>query len=171
MIHENEGIVYTVPLSGQHLEHLLNSISTLYHNNDLGLSLMLEFWCPTSGNYHEGSNSKHFKYRIHSKSIPTSPVFIQQMRATKKSTVEGQWRVLLIAFNLDARFSVAWGKSWFLGVGGLYLTELQHKFTSNSQIHYPYQFNVSDIPFFIESNQNLCLVVKFSKYFNFQSSC
>ena len=64
MIHENEGIVYTVPLSGQHLEHLLNSISTLYHNNDLGLSLMLEFWCPTSGNYREDSNSKHFEYRI-----------------------------------------------------------------------------------------------------------
>jgi hypothetical protein len=49
MIHENEGIVYTVPLSGQHLEHLLNSIAILYNNNDLGLSLMLEYWCPTSG--------------------------------------------------------------------------------------------------------------------------
>ena len=49
MIHENEGIVYTVPLAGQHLEHLLNSIASLYSNDDLGLSLMLEFWCPTSG--------------------------------------------------------------------------------------------------------------------------
>jgi nuclear pore complex protein Nup205 len=49
MIHENEGIVYTVPLSGQHLEHLLNTIGTLYGNDDLGLSLMLEYWCPTSG--------------------------------------------------------------------------------------------------------------------------
>ena len=49
MIHENEGIVYAVPLSGQHLEHLLNTIAALYASDDLGLSLMLEFWCPTSG--------------------------------------------------------------------------------------------------------------------------
>ena len=35
LIHENEGIVYTVPLAGQHLEHLLDSIATLYANDDL----------------------------------------------------------------------------------------------------------------------------------------
>ena len=56
MIHENEGIIYTVPLSGQHLEHLLNSIATLYANNDLGLSLNLEYWCPTAG---DSSNERY----------------------------------------------------------------------------------------------------------------
>jgi hypothetical protein len=56
MIHENEGIIYTVPLSGQHLEHLLNSIATLYANNDLGLSLNLEYWCSTAG---DSSNERY----------------------------------------------------------------------------------------------------------------
>jgi hypothetical protein len=49
VMYENQGIVYTVPLAGQHLEHLLNSIAALYGDDSLGLSLMLEFWCPTSG--------------------------------------------------------------------------------------------------------------------------
>jgi hypothetical protein len=44
LMHENEGVMYAVPLAGQHLEHLLNTIATLYGKNDLGLSLMLEYW-------------------------------------------------------------------------------------------------------------------------------
>ncbi len=46
MMHEHEGIQYTVPLAGQHFEHLLRSIAALYESDDLKLGLAMDYWCP-----------------------------------------------------------------------------------------------------------------------------
>ncbi len=45
MMHEQEGVSFTVPLSGQHFENLLTALATLYKNDSYGL--ILEFWCPS----------------------------------------------------------------------------------------------------------------------------
>ena len=49
MMHEQEGIAYAAPLAGQHFENLLAAIAALYSNDDLGLGLAAEFWCPSDG--------------------------------------------------------------------------------------------------------------------------
>ncbi|XP_040581995.1 nuclear pore complex protein Nup205 [Lepeophtheirus salmonis] len=49
LMHDQEGISYAVPLAGQHFEHLLNTISSLYKDDSLALGLMLEYWCPSEG--------------------------------------------------------------------------------------------------------------------------
>lgn len=50
LMHEQEGIRFTAPLSGQHFEHLLTTISSLYEKNKNQLGLVLDFWCPPDGN-------------------------------------------------------------------------------------------------------------------------
>ena len=45
LMHEQEGVQFTVPLAGQHFENLLNALGTLYVNDQYGL--ILEFWCPS----------------------------------------------------------------------------------------------------------------------------
>lgn len=46
-MHEQEGIIYNMPLVGQHFEHFMTSIAKLYEKDSLGL--VLDFWCPTDG--------------------------------------------------------------------------------------------------------------------------
>ena len=45
LMHEQEGIQFTVPLAGQHFENLLAALAGLYKNDNCGL--ILDFWCPT----------------------------------------------------------------------------------------------------------------------------
>jgi nuclear pore complex protein Nup205 len=47
LMHEQEGVQYSVPLAGQHFENLLAGLTKLYANDDLGLGLVLDFWCPS----------------------------------------------------------------------------------------------------------------------------
>ena len=42
MMHEQEGVQFTVPLSGQHFENLLNALGQLYKFDKYGL--ILDFW-------------------------------------------------------------------------------------------------------------------------------
>ena len=50
MMHENEGIQYSVPLSGQHFEYFLHCITQLYSStNDSNSNLILDYWCPIDG--------------------------------------------------------------------------------------------------------------------------
>ena len=50
MMHEHEGIQYSVPLSGQHFEYFLHCINQLYISvNDATSNLILDFWCPIDG--------------------------------------------------------------------------------------------------------------------------
>lgn len=58
IMHQQEGIQYNIPLSGQHFEHLLTSISKLYSIDDLGLGLVLDYWCPTSGENNTSENNR-----------------------------------------------------------------------------------------------------------------
>ena len=44
LMHEQEGVQFTVPLIGQHFENLLASLANLYNNDQYGL--ILDFWCP-----------------------------------------------------------------------------------------------------------------------------
>ena len=48
LMHEQEGVQFTVPLAGQHFENLMTALGTLYSYDQYGL--ILDFWCP-SGNY------------------------------------------------------------------------------------------------------------------------
>ena len=57
MMHEQEGIAYAAPLAGQHFENLLAAIAALYSNDDLGLGLAAEFWCPSDGGMMSSSAS------------------------------------------------------------------------------------------------------------------
>ena len=57
LMHEQEGIAYAAPLAGQHFEHLLGAIAALYSNDDLGLGLASDFWCPMDGGMNSASNS------------------------------------------------------------------------------------------------------------------
>ncbi len=50
MMHEKEGVHFQVPLSGQHFEHLLRTISALYNTDDVGLGLVMDYWCPPDVN-------------------------------------------------------------------------------------------------------------------------
>ena len=45
LMHEQEGVQFTVPLQGQHFESLLTALSALYSNDSYGL--ILDFWCPS----------------------------------------------------------------------------------------------------------------------------
>lgn len=45
LMHEHEGIQFTVPLAGQHFENLLAALAALYKNDNC--ELILDFWCPT----------------------------------------------------------------------------------------------------------------------------
>merc|ERR1712020_43257 len=50
MMHEHEGIQYSVPLSGQHFEYFLHCITQLYSStNDSNSNLILDYWCPIDG--------------------------------------------------------------------------------------------------------------------------
>ena len=57
LMHEQEGIAYAAPLAGQHFEHLLGAVAALYANDDLGLGLAADFWCPTDGGIAAASSS------------------------------------------------------------------------------------------------------------------
>ncbi len=50
LMHEHEGVHYTVPMAGQHFEHLLRTIAALYRSDDLKLGLVLDYWCPSDVN-------------------------------------------------------------------------------------------------------------------------
>ena len=67
MMHEQEGIQYTVPLLGQHFQHLLNTIPRLYKGDPLRLSLGENYWLPTDGTGGGGgagadSSSRHERH-------------------------------------------------------------------------------------------------------------
>ena len=47
VMHEQEGIQYTVPLGGQHFSQLLVTISSLYTGDPLDLGLADSYWCST----------------------------------------------------------------------------------------------------------------------------
>jgi len=47
LMHEQEGIQYTVPLSGQHFAQILATVSHLYQGDKLDLILADLYWCPT----------------------------------------------------------------------------------------------------------------------------
>ncbi len=49
LMHEQEGIVYNMPLAGQHFEMLMRSVAALYAEDELGLGLVADYWCPTDG--------------------------------------------------------------------------------------------------------------------------
>jgi nuclear pore complex protein Nup205 len=46
LMHEQEGIQYTVPLAGQHFGQLLLTVAALYAGDPLELGLAAAFWCP-----------------------------------------------------------------------------------------------------------------------------
>ena len=47
VMHEQEGVQYTVPLAGQHFSQLLATISSLYAGDKLDLGLADLYWCST----------------------------------------------------------------------------------------------------------------------------
>ena len=47
LMHEQEGIVYTVPAAGQHFGQLLLAVAALYAGDPLELGLAAAYWCPT----------------------------------------------------------------------------------------------------------------------------
>ena len=47
VMHEQEGVQYTVPLAGQHFSQLLVTISSLYAGDKLDLGLADLYWCST----------------------------------------------------------------------------------------------------------------------------
>ena len=47
LMHEQEGIQYSVPLVGQHWSQVLATLSALYAGDKLGLGLAELFWCST----------------------------------------------------------------------------------------------------------------------------
>jgi hypothetical protein len=49
LMHEQEGIVYNMPLVGQHFEQMLRAIGGLYEKDPLGLGLVTDYWCPADG--------------------------------------------------------------------------------------------------------------------------
>ena len=54
VMHEQEGIQYNVPLAGQHFSQILITVSQLYANDPLELSLADVYWCST-----DLSDSRH----------------------------------------------------------------------------------------------------------------
>ncbi len=56
LMHEQEGIHYIVPVSGQHFDFLLRSITCLYSTDKLKLDLVLDYWCPSEGNSSGGGS-------------------------------------------------------------------------------------------------------------------
>jgi len=61
MMHEQEGIQYSVPLVGQHFQQLLVSIAHLYAGDSLDLGLAEAYWfaADTGGGLGVGSDSRH----------------------------------------------------------------------------------------------------------------
>lgn len=57
LMHEQEGIQYTVPLSGQHFSQILATVSELYAGDQLDLSLADLYWCPTESS--GATDSRH----------------------------------------------------------------------------------------------------------------
>ena len=45
MMHEQEGIQYSVPVAGQHFQQLLLSVASLYSGDSLELGLSVAYWC------------------------------------------------------------------------------------------------------------------------------
>ena len=45
MMHEQEGIQYSVPVAGQHFQQLLLSVASLYSGDSLELGLSDAYWC------------------------------------------------------------------------------------------------------------------------------
>ena len=61
MMHENEGIQYSVPLNGQHFEYFLHCINQLYlSTNESTSNLILDYWCPMDGG---GGNIERYPSR------------------------------------------------------------------------------------------------------------
>ena len=57
LMHEQEGIQYTVPLQAQHFSQLLGCLASLYKGDPLSLQLSELYWCPTDSASDQGRHA------------------------------------------------------------------------------------------------------------------